>query len=122
MIAALGLTQAVPGYEVRLCVKPGVTGLAQILLPADSDLHSVQRKVAHDLCYVINRGIWLDARLLFATVLKAGGVGPRSIRIVFQLPEPQAGAKASVPPDQSSLPPMLPKEGCAAGVLPAPVP
>ncbi len=39
------LAEAVPGYRNRLAVRPGITGLAQINLPPDTDLVSVQRKI-----------------------------------------------------------------------------
>src|SRR5438477_230153 len=41
------LERALPGYRSRLAVRPGVTGLAQVQLPADSDLESVRRKLQY---------------------------------------------------------------------------
>lgn len=87
VVAAMGLTFTVRNYDGRLRVKPGVTGLAQVQLPADSDLRSVRRKVAYDLYYVRNRGLWLDLRILAATALKVVGAGPRLTRWVLGLPD-----------------------------------
>jgi lipopolysaccharide/colanic/teichoic acid biosynthesis glycosyltransferase len=70
------------GYRQRLNVKPGITGLAQVLLPPDSDLESVRRKLAHDLYYIRNLTFWLDLRILLHTtrdlisVLAAAAVMP----------------------------------------------
>lgn len=86
MIAAKGLADHVPGYARRLMVKPGVTGLAQLQLPADSDLAGVRRKVVYDLYYVENASLWLDLRLMVATVFKALGVRAVWLRRLFFLP------------------------------------
>ncbi len=86
VIAAKGLERLVPGYPARLLVKPGVTGLAQVQLPADSDITSVRHKVVYDLYYVRQQGLLFDARLCVATVLKALGTGPQLIRRVCLLP------------------------------------
>ena len=67
------LKKAVPYYAARLLVRPGVTGLAQIQLPADTDLESVRRKVAYDLYYVQHVSLWLDIRILFLTAFYAAG-------------------------------------------------
>jgi lipopolysaccharide/colanic/teichoic acid biosynthesis glycosyltransferase len=94
VIQAKGLDQVVPGYQQRLRVKPGVTGLAQVQLPADTDLTSVRYKVVYDLYYVQHRGLLLDVRLVLATALKAAGVGPRALRWMFLLPGRQRVEKA----------------------------
>ena len=86
VIHAKGLEHLVPGYRSRLLVKPGVTGLAQLQLPADSDITSVRYKVVYDLYYVQNQGLLLDFRLMLATVIKTIGIGPRFIRRAFFLP------------------------------------
>jgi lipopolysaccharide/colanic/teichoic acid biosynthesis glycosyltransferase len=61
------LEQAIPRYRDRLQVRPGITGLAQVQLPPDTDLESVRRKLACDLFYVRHLGWWLDLRLMIAT-------------------------------------------------------
>ena len=49
------LAAAVPGYRQRLAVRPGITGLAQVNLPSDTDLSSVRRKLVLD-CEYLQRG------------------------------------------------------------------
>ena len=68
------LERSLPAYGQRLTVRPGVTGLAQVQLPADTDLDSVRRKLAHDLYYVRHVNPWLDLRLLVCTAFYAVGV------------------------------------------------
>lgn len=68
------LERALPAYRDRLMVRPGVTGLAQVQLPADTDLASVRRKLAHDLYYIKYLSPWLDLRLVLCTALYALGV------------------------------------------------
>lgn len=65
-------------YPQRLKARPGITGLAQLRLPPDSDLEGVRDKVAHDLYYIRWMSPWLDMRiclktgwLLFKTSIKA---------------------------------------------------
>lgn len=86
LITAKALADRIPGYGHRLRVKPGVTGFAQVQLPADTDLFSVRHKVVYDLYYIENAGLWFDLRLLAATGLKACGVGPHWLRRLFLLP------------------------------------
>ena len=68
------LERALPAYRQRLTVRPGVTGLAQVQLPADTDLDSVRRKLAYDLYYIRHLSPWLDLRLLVCTAFYAVGV------------------------------------------------
>jgi hypothetical protein len=64
------LSRQSPEYSNRLVVKPGITGLAQLNLPPDSDLDSVRRKVVLDIEYIQTAGIWLDMKLIFCTALR----------------------------------------------------
>jgi lipopolysaccharide/colanic/teichoic acid biosynthesis glycosyltransferase len=84
------LEQAIPHYRARLLVRPGVTGLAQVQLPPDTDLESVRLKLAYDIHYVERGGLLLDVRLLAATVFKVLGVSFRVLRVLLLLPRRQA--------------------------------
>lgn len=89
------LEKAIPRYRHRLVVRPGVTGLAQVQLPADTDIDSVRTKLAYDLFYLDNVGFWLDVRLCWATALKLTGVSFRTIRSLFLFPSREAIERAS---------------------------
>ena len=68
------LAKSVPGYVNRLSVLPGITGLAQINLPPDSDLESVRRKLALDLEYIERADAGLDVRMLLCTLVRVVGI------------------------------------------------
>lgn len=63
------LEREIPFYRDRLLVRPGLTGLAQMQLPPDSDVASVKRKLAYDRYYVQQMSLWLDVRILLCTFL-----------------------------------------------------
>ncbi len=73
-------------YRERLAVRPGVTGLAQVQLPADTDIGSVRLKLAYDLYYVENLGPRLDFVLLVATGFYALGVPFRFLAGLLRIP------------------------------------
>jgi lipopolysaccharide/colanic/teichoic acid biosynthesis glycosyltransferase len=64
------LEQAISHYSRRLAVRPGMTGLAQVELPADSDIESVRRKLIYDLYYIEHMSMCLDMKLMLSTTLK----------------------------------------------------
>ncbi|MCE9552261.1 MAG: sugar transferase [Planctomycetes bacterium] len=68
------LARAIPGYLDRLAIKPGITGLAQIQLPPDTDLDSVRLKLATDLQYLDGVNLWMDLRILACTALRLFGI------------------------------------------------
>jgi lipopolysaccharide/colanic/teichoic acid biosynthesis glycosyltransferase len=61
------IERSLPQFRARLQVMPGVTGLAQMRLPADSDLAGVRLKLAHDLYYIREIGFVVDVRIAFST-------------------------------------------------------
>jgi len=91
------LAEQIPGYWERLRVKPGITGLAQINLPPDTDLHSVRCKLVLDREYIRSAGPLLDARIVLCTLLRL--VGLRGGRAVALL-----GLSRSVALDGAPLP------------------
>jgi len=52
---------AIPGYQARHRVRPGLTGLAQIYAPRDLPRTG---KFRYDLLYQRRAGLWLDMRLI----------------------------------------------------------
>jgi lipopolysaccharide/colanic/teichoic acid biosynthesis glycosyltransferase len=80
------LERAFPHYRDRLAVRPGVTGLAQVQLPPDTDLNSVRRKLAYDLYYIRYLNGWLDFRLVACTALHMVGVPYHTLYRWFSLP------------------------------------
>jgi lipopolysaccharide/colanic/teichoic acid biosynthesis glycosyltransferase len=51
----------VPGFEHRIAVRPGLTGIAQIYAPRDV---TRRHKFRYDRLYVAKRSGWLDVRLI----------------------------------------------------------
>ena len=63
------LSQQVDNYTMRLAVKPGITGLAQVENGYDSSIDSVKDKVAYDLRYINRWSLWQDIKILLKTVV-----------------------------------------------------
>jgi lipopolysaccharide/colanic/teichoic acid biosynthesis glycosyltransferase len=80
------LDRAITHYGERLLLRPGVTGLAQVQLPADTDLNSVRIKLAYDLYYLQNLSLGLDARIVLATLFKVLTLPFSVIRRCFSFP------------------------------------
>ncbi|HEX4611600.1 MAG TPA: sugar transferase [Urbifossiella sp.] len=83
------LARDVDGYLDRLTVRPGVTGLAQVQLAADTDLESVRRKLRYDLHYIGTAGPWLDLRLMLSTAFKMLHLPFGVSRVVLRIPGEQ---------------------------------
>ena len=65
---ALQLASAIPFYRQRCCVRPGITGWAQINFPDAGSVEDIRSAVAYDLYYVKNRSLLLDMIILLKTV------------------------------------------------------
>ena len=64
------LSEDVPGYEYRMLVLPGMTGLAQLNLPADSGMEDVHKKLILDFEYIERASFFYDMRILAGTAFK----------------------------------------------------
>jgi len=69
------LREVIPGYEARLAVKPGITGLAQVRAGYDHELRDVRRKLKLDLLYIRRMCWWVDFSILARTLAKLTGYG-----------------------------------------------
>ncbi|MBI4430114.1 MAG: exopolysaccharide biosynthesis polyprenyl glycosylphosphotransferase [Candidatus Omnitrophica bacterium] len=58
----------IPHYDRRLCVKPGITGLAQVRQGYDRTIADVKRKVKYDFLYIEKMCPLLDVKVLAMTV------------------------------------------------------
>lgn len=103
------LADSIPRYMDRLQVAPGITGLAQINLPPDTDLNSVRRKLVLDLEYINTANLLLDLRMFVCTLFRLVGIkGDTAMRLMWltrsvHLPQVQEfgipSASADVTPD-----------------------
>ena len=62
------LAEVIPFYRDRACVKPGITGWAQVNYPYGASIEDARQKLSYDLYYVKHRNLFLDLLILFATV------------------------------------------------------
>jgi lipopolysaccharide/colanic/teichoic acid biosynthesis glycosyltransferase len=70
------LNAVLPFYSMRLYVKPGVTGWAQINYPYGDSIEDAKEKLKYELYYMKHRSLWLDLAIIFQTIkvaLKARG-------------------------------------------------
>ncbi len=63
----------IPNYEMRLAVKPGITGLAQVRYKYDESLADVRNKLTYDLVYVKRMSWGMDTRILLWTLRTVNG-------------------------------------------------
>jgi exopolysaccharide biosynthesis polyprenyl glycosylphosphotransferase len=61
------LTEEVPYYAERHCVKPGITGWAQMSYPYGSSENDAVEKLAYDLYYVKHRSVIFNLVILLQT-------------------------------------------------------
>lgn len=59
------LEQQIPGFGRRLLVRPGLTGLAQV----NNRIDDAAEKLRLDLAYIETMSPWLDAKILFRSVV-----------------------------------------------------
>jgi Undecaprenyl-phosphate glucose phosphotransferase len=71
--AGLLYQDAVPNYDCRHRMKPGITGLAQVSgwRGETETLEQIRKRVEHDIYYIENWSLLLDAKIILRTV--AGG-------------------------------------------------
>lgn len=63
------LEEAIPGYTQRLGMKPGLTGIAQVVNGYDNNIEGFRRKVEYDMMYLQNCCFWNDVKIMLRTVV-----------------------------------------------------
>ena len=62
------LSEMIPYYRERHCMKPGITGWAQLCYPYGASDHDSAQKLEYDLYYVKNHSLLFDLMILMQTV------------------------------------------------------
>jgi lipopolysaccharide/colanic/teichoic acid biosynthesis glycosyltransferase len=83
------LERRIPGYQRRHMALPGITGLAQVQLPPDTDVDSVRRKVLYDLYFIRHTSPLLDACILLCTALHMLGLPCNLVQKLRLVPGPE---------------------------------
>jgi lipopolysaccharide/colanic/teichoic acid biosynthesis glycosyltransferase len=96
------LQQRLAGYSMRMEVRPGITGLAQINQPPDLSIDDVRIKLAYDLNYLQRCSLRTDMAILAGTVGMLIGLKPPPAR--------PAQAAAGEPWAASAASPEVPAE------------
>ena len=97
------LEAALEGYQDRHAVLPGITGLAQVQLPPDTDLESVRRKLMCDRYFVQHLSAWLDCRIVIATALHMFGVSFATLRRLRIVPAMRENKQAADSPRKQKM-------------------
>jgi len=72
----------IPYYSLRLKVRPGITGWAQVRYQYANNLNEEIEKLKFDLYYIKHYSLWLDIRIIFETigiVVKGHGASEKCI-------------------------------------------
>ncbi len=62
------MLKQIPYYALRMTVRPGLTGWAQVRYGYAMSQEDVTEKMRYDLYYIKNMSLWLDLRILIDTV------------------------------------------------------
>lgn len=82
------LSKAIPHFEERLMVQPGITGWAQVKFPYGSTVEDAKHKLEYDLYYTKHMSLFLDVLILLDTVrIILGGGLSEAEKEKFKKPE-----------------------------------
>jgi exopolysaccharide biosynthesis polyprenyl glycosylphosphotransferase len=62
------LREAIPYYDIRYLVRPGLTGWAQVRYPYGASVEDAYQKVAYDLYYIKHYSLLLDIAIVLKTI------------------------------------------------------
>jgi len=61
------LNDAIPYYQLRHIVRPGITGWAQVRYKYGASIEETKQKLKYDLYYIKHMSLMLDLLILFET-------------------------------------------------------
>jgi len=61
------LAEVIPFYRDRACVKPGITGWAQVNYPYGASIEDAKAKLSYDLYYIKNFSFLFDLLIILST-------------------------------------------------------
>ena len=59
----------IPYYNERHLIRPGITGWAQVMYPYGANAEDAKQKLMYDLYYIKHWNIWLEAKVVYKTIL-----------------------------------------------------
>ena len=62
------LKKEINNYDIRLSVKPGLSGWAQVNYPYGASINDSREKLSYDLYYIKNYSIFLDFLIFIKTI------------------------------------------------------
>lgn len=62
------LEKKFPDYSERYKMKPGITGLAQVMMEPPYTLTEIRKKIDYDIFYIKNFSIFMDIKILIKTI------------------------------------------------------
>lgn len=62
------LVEAIPYYNLRHIIRPGLTGWAQVKYQYGASLEETQQKLSYDLYYIKHISLMLDLMIIFGTI------------------------------------------------------
>jgi sugar transferase (PEP-CTERM system associated) len=98
------LSRAVPLYDYRHCMQPGLTGWAQLNFPYGASVEDAREKLKYDLFYIKNASILFDFFILMQTLEVV--IWGRAISMAGPRPreaEPASPSLRSVPPHERDV-------------------
>ncbi len=62
------LSEEIKNYNLRHCMRPGLSGWAQVNFPYGASIKDSEMKLSYDLFYLRNFSFWLDMLIFFKTL------------------------------------------------------
>jgi lipopolysaccharide/colanic/teichoic acid biosynthesis glycosyltransferase len=84
--------ESIPYYRLRLAVRPGITGWAQVRYGYANNLEEETEKMRYDLYYIKHQSVWLDVSIVFQTA-KVMVRGHESVPQATLAPVPTFGTR-----------------------------